>query len=108
MTDEIDITPEAVRIMHKRLGSTPFPGDLQSIVNDADLMIEALFQRCGELALERDAAHNDALRDAAGIAKAKHDAAMKWAKTYLKNYDGKTDSLLIHDEIIARIEGEKP
>lgn len=47
------------------------------------------------------------MREAAVIARKKHDAAMEWAKTYAKDFDEKTDNLKIEEEILALISKDK-
>lgn len=92
---ETDTSQNAVRIMQKRLGSTPFPDGLQGIADDASLMIAALLARVEEaeeeiktlelalgivvsesqkaiakqLTTERDTAWNDAIEAAANSVK---------------------------------------
>ena len=52
------------------------------------------------IAAEREAV----LRKAADIALTKHEAAVKWGSHYIKDFDGKTDSGLIAEEILAFID----
>lgn len=67
---ETDTSREAVRLMLKGIGSTPFPGDLQNIADDAVLMIAAL-------QAERDTAWNDAIEEAANSVKSHAETARR-------------------------------
>lgn len=72
-----DISPEAVRAMLKRIGSTPFPDGFQGIADDAEAMIYSQAARIAELEDESSATisernratkaceqiHNNALRE---------------------------------------------
>ena len=53
-------------------------------------------------------ARNDALEEAAKIADGHHEAAIKWAATYVKQFDGETDSKRIAAAIRALKTETKP
>ena len=128
----VDISPEAVRKMHKRLGSTPFPDYLEEIVSDADMMIAALLSRIAELeadnAILRTEKHADTEAIAAmkeegmdrlvaegqkcdAIAIARNDA-LREAAQIVGRYDEEStcpsccDVTAINEEITALIEGD--
>ncbi|OWV44242.1 hypothetical protein [Mameliella alba] len=66
-------------------------------------LIATLESQLAAAEADRDAAVAAALEEAAGVAQDKHAVAMQWASHHLKEFDGKTDSLRIAEEIRALI-----
>ena len=52
----------------------------------------ARVRECQDLRDRLATARNDALEEAAKVAECYHEAAIKWAATYVKQFDGETDS----------------
>ena len=75
--------------------------DAMSLAQDTSSQIAAL-RTC--LATAR----NDALEEAARVADGYHEAAIKWAATYVKQFDGETDSKRIAAAIRALKSETKP
>ena len=72
---------------------------------DAPVTVSTTEQDLGALVehfkAKAEKAYADGVRDAAKVADRYHQAAMKWAETYCKDFEGKTDSARIADEIRA-------
>lgn len=100
MTDETfshEMTEAPERICTSQCGKTLVHDGMKRFETDVEYI------RADHVADLLKAERRKALREAAVIARKTHDAAMKWAETYVKDFDGKTDSLRIAEEILALI-----